>query len=77
MKGFQPHTSRLLKVLLIGLAVLLGLLAEQLLRGRVQPGPLQVPEQSTSVVPLRAHGPLHEVSQNALGGVRNQPRWVF
>lgn len=79
MKGFQSHTSRVLKILLIGLLVMLGLLAEQQLRERIQPRSLQVPapEQSSSALPIRADGPLHEVSQNTWSTIRNQERWVF
>ena len=79
MKGFQPRTSRLFMALFIGLVVLLGVLAEQQLRERIQPMPLQVPaeEQSSSIAPVRVDGPLHEVSQNTRSEIRNQPRWVF
>ncbi len=79
MKGFQPRSSRLLTILLLGLAVLLGLLAEYQLRERIQPTPLRVPlyEQSSSAPPVRADGPLHEVSERARAASANQPRWVF
>ncbi|MFC5696067.1 hypothetical protein ACFPU0_10930 [Pseudomonas sp. GCM10022186] len=79
MKGFQPHSSRLFTILLVGLVVLLGLLAEYQLRERIQPTPLQVPvhEQSSSAPPVRADGPLHEVSERARVASANRPRWVF
>ena len=79
MKGFHPHTSKLFMVLCIGLAVLLGLLAEQQLRERIQPKPLQVPaaEQSSTATPIRADGPLHEVREQAWAQIGAQPRWTF
>ena len=79
MKGFQPRSSRLLTILLLGLAVLLGLFAEYQLRERIQPTPLQVPlyEQSSSAPSVRFDGPLHEVSEHARTARANQPRWVF
>ena len=79
MKGFQPRTSRLVMALFIGLVVLLGLLADQQLRERIQPRTLQVPatEQSSSIAPVRTDGPLHEVRQRGWAEIRVQPRWTF
>ncbi|GLZ86285.1 hypothetical protein Pres01_23360 [Metapseudomonas resinovorans] len=79
MKGFQWLSSRWLMVLLIGLAVVLGIYAEHHLRERIQPAPVQVPaaEQSSRVAPIRADGPLHEVSQRMWTESRAQSRWVF
>lgn len=79
MKGFQPRTSRWFMVLFIALLVLLGLLAEQQLRERIQLKPLQVPaaEQSSSVAPVRADGPLHEIRQHGWAEIGVQPRWTF
>ncbi|MDH4558958.1 hypothetical protein E8F11_27935 [Pseudomonas sp. BN417] len=79
MKGFQSRTSRLFMALFIGLVVLLGVLAEQPLRERIQPKPLQVPaaEQSSSIAPVRADGPLDEVRQRGWAEIGVQPRWTF
>ncbi|MNF61225.1 hypothetical protein D3C76_1597150 [compost metagenome] len=79
MKGFHPHASKLFMVLFIGFAVLLGLLAEQQLRERIQPKPLQVPaaEQSSTAMPIRVDGPLHEVRERAWAQIGAQPRWTF
>ncbi|MCY1521974.1 hypothetical protein D9M68_568130 [compost metagenome] len=78
MKGFQPRTSKLFMALFIGLAVLLGLLAEQQLREGIQPM-RQVPaaEHSRSVAPVRADGPLHEVREQAWAQIGAHPRWTF
>ncbi|MCY1371694.1 hypothetical protein D9M69_588490 [compost metagenome] len=79
MKGFQWRSSRWLMVLLIGLVVVLGMLAEHALREQVQPKPMQVPaaEQSSSATPVRADGPLHEVSQVVPENIGTRARWVF
>lgn len=80
MKGFQWLTSRWFMVLLIGVVVGIGLYAEQMLRDRIQPAPMQVPppEQSSVTPPVRADGPLHEVHQQIRTEmVVTQPRWVF
>lgn len=79
MKGFQSRTSSLFMALFIGLVVLLGLLAEQQLRERIQPRPLHVPavEQSSSIAPVRTDGPLHEVRQRGWAEIGVQPRWTF
>ncbi|MFZ6047996.1 hypothetical protein ACFW0H_17950 [Pseudomonas sp. CR3202] len=79
MKGFQPHLSRLLTILLIGLLVLLGLFVDRQLRERTQPRPLDIPvtEQSSSAAPDRSDGPLHEVGQRTRADFAIQARWVF
>ena len=79
MNGFQPRTSRLFMVLFIGLVVLLGIVAEQQLRERIQPEPLQVPatQQSRSIAPILVDGPLHEVRQSGWAEISVQPRWTF
>jgi hypothetical protein len=66
-------------VLLIGLVVVLGMLADYLLREGVRPAPLQVPavEQSSTTAPVRTDGPLHEVSQPVRTEVVTRLRWVF
>ena len=79
MKGFQWWSPRWLMVLLIALVVVLGMLADYLLRERVQPTPLQIPagEHSSRTAPVGADGPLHEVSQPVRTEVVTQVRWVF
>lgn len=79
MKGFQWWSSGWLMGLLVGLVMVLGMLAEHHLREHIQPAPLQVPaaEQSSRSAPVRADGPLNEVSQHMWTDAGAQPRWVF
>ncbi|UCO98322.1 hypothetical protein LF844_00430 [Metapseudomonas lalkuanensis] len=79
MKGFQWWSPSWLMVALIGLVVVLGMLADYFLREGARPAPLQIPavEQSSRTAPVRADGPLHEVSQPAQTEVVTQLRWVF
>lgn len=79
MNGFQWWSSRSRMVLLVGLVVALGMLAEHHLRERIRPIPLQVPAAAPSSpgAPVRADGPLHEVSQHRWTDAGAQPRWVF
>ncbi|MDE3739518.1 hypothetical protein PSH28_23175 [Pseudomonas resinovorans] len=79
MNGFPWCSSKWLMAVLIALVVVLGTLAEHHLRDRVQPRPLQIPaaEPSSSTAPVRADGPLHEVSSRIQADIGIQPRWVF
>ncbi|MDH4583872.1 hypothetical protein E8F20_18615 [Pseudomonas sp. BN415] len=79
MNGFPWCSSKWLMALLIALVVILGTLVEYQLRDRVQPRPLQTPaaEQSRSTAPVRADGPMHEVSARIQADIGIQPRWAF
>jgi hypothetical protein len=65
-------------VLVIGLLAVLGMFADYLLHEGARPALPQIPaEQSSSTAPVRADGPLHEVSQPVQSEVATQLRWVF